>query len=83
MKVAILSVLLAGCASFQATKQVDIPVLVSCVKQKPVRPPFYTDAQMKAMNDYQLSIALWVNRIQASNYIGELEAVMSACEVKQ
>jgi hypothetical protein len=67
-------VLMAGCQS------IGVPVAVSCVDEGPVRPQFYSDGEIKTMDDYKAVQALRVDRAQAEKYIGELEDVVEVCK---
>lgn len=77
MASALLGCMLAACAS--AVPHVSIPIAVPCIKEKPTAPAFVTDAELRAMSDYQLGLALYRYRLQAGGYIGELEAVIDGC----
>lgn len=55
---------------------------VSCVREVPRGPAFVTDAELRAMSEYQLPLALWRNRLQRKAYQRELEAVVSACRLR-
>lgn len=65
--------LLAGCAS----DPVRLPV--PCVSSMPERPSLADDAELRAMSDYQLPLALYRDRLAARAYIAELEAVTVGC----
>ena len=69
---------LAGCTTAPPAT-VDVPIPVSCVREAPRPPALVTDAELRAMNEYQLPLALWRDRLQRKGYEGELEAVLSAC----
>jgi hypothetical protein len=58
---------------------VDVPIPVSCVREAPRAPALVTDAELRAMNEYQLPLALWRDRLQRRSYERELEAVVQAC----
>jgi hypothetical protein len=57
----------------------SVPVPVSCVKAKPVRPALTTEAELARLDDYQLVLALDLYRLQAGPYVLKLEAVVDAC----
>lgn len=65
--------LMTGCQS------IGVPVAVSCVGEDPVRPQFYSDGEIKTMDDYKAVQALRVDRAQAEKYIGQLEDVVEVC----
>lgn len=71
--------LLSGCQSIPT--ETLIPVPVPCIAQDeiPAKPPFATDATLLAMPDAAFIIALGIDRQMRIKYIGELEAVMTAC----
>jgi hypothetical protein len=58
----------------------DVPVQVSCVDKRPKKPQFYTDDEIKAMDDYKVVYALRRDRDLAKKYMGELEDTVSVCE---
>ncbi len=81
----VLIVLLAGCAAPAPrveTVTVHVPVPVPCVDVLPARPALVTDAELRAMSDYQLPLALWRDRLMRSAYEAELEATLIACAVR-
>jgi hypothetical protein len=69
---------LSGCATKVQT--IEVPVAVSCVKERPARPEFRTDAEIVALDDYRAVYALRAERTKAAKYIGELEDVVTVCE---
>lgn len=73
--------LLPGCSVFKPAQIVEVPVAVSCVAEVPAAPSLVTDAELKAMSDYQFTLALWRDRLLRAGYIGELEAVVEGCKV--
>jgi hypothetical protein len=83
--VLMLAALLSGCSSLrtivQPPQRADVGVAVSCLPEKmPVAPKLYTDAELVALDEYKLVLALWHNSDTAQSYIRELEAVLSACK---
>ena len=75
-----LAALLAGCQSIGLPTRVDIPIAVSCLPATmPIRPDVYTDAQLLAMDDFHLVIALQQNAARLTDYVAELEAILLAC----
>lgn len=80
MRAALPLLLLAGCATAPALpERVEVPVPVPCVAEVPARPDLVTDAQLRAMTDYQIILALARDRLQRRQYEAELEAALSAC----
>jgi hypothetical protein len=77
--VLISAVLLAGCETMPVKTVVDVPVAVACVDEKPAKPNLVSDDELRAMNDYQLVLALWRDRIQRSDYESKLEVVVDGC----
>ena len=71
---------LSGCASVpQAPEAIRVQVPVPCVGDPPVRPSMLTDAQLLALDDYGLVIALAQDRRVRQGYHAELEAVVAGC----
>lgn len=68
---------LTGCATPLPTASIKVPV--PCIEKKPDRPVLVTDADLAAMNDYQLPLALRAYHLAAGGYIAELEAVVNGC----
>ena len=60
---------------------VDVPLPVTCVREVPRAPALVTDAELRAMNEYQLPLALWRDRLQRRAYERELETVVAACQL--
>lgn len=79
----LLAMLLTGCACFKEPEpqivRVEVPVTQKCVKELPARPAFVTDAEMKAMSDYQLVLAMRRDQMMRRGYTAELEALVEAC----
>lgn len=69
--------LLSGCST--SPQLVQVPVAVRCIEVAPARPALVTDADLKALNDYQMALALRQFHLVAGGYIAELEAVVSGC----
>lgn len=59
--------------------EVRVPVPVSCIDRLPERPALRSDADLIALDDYGLVIALGRDRIAAAQYIRELEALLPPC----
>jgi hypothetical protein len=71
---------LAGCATQGIPDRIDVPVAVSCLPAvMPVRPQVFTDAELAAMGDFHLVIALRQNAVRLGDYLTELEAILVAC----
>lgn len=73
----LLTIPLSGC--FATVKTVDRPVPVPCIAERPTKPSFVTDDELKAMTDYQLTLALYRDRVQRLGYENEIEAVLVGC----
>jgi hypothetical protein len=72
---------LTGCATQGIPDRIDIPVAVSCLPAvMPVRPQVFTDAELGAMGDFHIVIALRQNAVRLGDYASELEAVLVACK---
>jgi hypothetical protein len=78
----LLVTLLTACAALPApdVQVVDKAVAVSCVQNPPLTPRFKTDAELKAMPDYELVITLLSERIQREIIESELGAALEACK---
>ena len=77
----ILCGLLSGCpAQFTHDAQiVKVPIAVKCIEQLPEKPKLHTDAEIKAMGDYEAAIMLLDDRIKREIYESKLEAVLEGC----
>ncbi len=71
---------LSACATSPVVQKVDVPVLVKCVKSKPIRPDYETRHLDKDATSGQKVIALSRDWIQSRKYEGQLEAVVQGCE---
>jgi len=69
--------LLAGCGT--TTQVVRVPVPVPCVVELPAAPTISTDAELRAMSDYRLVLAIARERLQLLGYSDELRAAAGAC----
>jgi hypothetical protein len=69
--------LLVGCTT--VPKEVRIRVPVPCVEQAPQRPSLIADAELRALDDYGLVIALARDRRLRQGYEAQLEAVLAGC----
>lgn len=79
-----LAAVLAGCGGLPVAsvpKEVKVAILSPCVKpeDRPVRPPFRSDAELEGMADYHFVLALDAERIKALDFIRLLEAVVEGC----
>lgn len=77
--IAVVGLLLAGCATSEKAITTTVPIAIRCVKDAPERPAFVQDDELRAMNDYQMVLALWRDRLLRIGYEAELEAVIAAC----
>ena len=73
--------LVSACQTIPPPPQkVSIPVAVPCLPSTmPVRPKVTTDDELKALDDYQWTLAVYLDRRVLIDYTAELEAVLSAC----
>ena len=69
--------LLAGCGT--TTQVVRVPVPVPCVVELPAAPTISTDAELRAMSDYRLVLAIARERLQLLGYSDELRAAADTC----
>lgn len=74
--IALLLAGLAGCA----TVPHEVPVAVSCVRERPAAPDLRTEAQILALDDYRAVLAYRSELKKRQKYIGELEDVVTVCE---
>ena len=73
----LLVLLLAGCGT--TAQVVRVPVPVPCVVDLPAAPQVSTDAELRAMSDYRLVLAIARERLQLLGYSGELRAAAEGC----
>ena len=76
-------ILLSGCETFipPPPQIVSVPVPVSCLPTTlPQRPKIATDAELSAIDDYQFTLQIFIDRRRLLDYSGELEAVLLACK---
>lgn len=84
MRVALIFLLLAGCATKpelrqSATVEVHDAVAVSCIKTKPARPNYLTEQLPPTATDIQYADALAVDWPLSRKYEGLLEIAVQAC----
>lgn len=80
LRLLVCSALLAGCASGPLIpKEVRVPVPVSCIERPPVRPSMLSDAELLALDDYALVIALARDRRVRQGWEAVLEATIAGC----
>lgn len=77
--VAVLTVLATGCASRPATLEVKVPVYVSCVTERPVRPTFASLALSGDASEGEKVLALARDTLLHFKYEGQLEAALAGC----
>jgi len=72
-------VLLAGCDT--TPKRVLVPTPVPCLAAAdvPKRPPLFSDAELAAMTDYQLPIAINIDRKALTRYADDAGAKLDGC----
>lgn len=74
----IVIVLCAGCSILPST-EVRVPVPMACVDARPAPPHTFAAAELKAMDDYHLALALHYNALQLELYAAALEAALAGC----
>lgn len=80
LRLLVCSALLAGCASGpQIPKEVRVPVPVSCIDQPSAKPSMLSDAELLALDDYALVIALARDRRVRQGWEATIEAVVAGC----
>lgn len=73
-------ILLAGCAAEPTLpREVRIPIPVACISAMPQKPAIRAEAEIKALPDYDATIATWTERLRLKDYAAELEAVAEPC----
>ena len=61
--------------------QVHIPIGISCLPATlPQRPKIASDSELSAIDDYQFTLQIFIDRRRLLDYSGELEAVLLACK---
>lgn len=76
----VVSCVLAGCSAIQQPpREVRVPVAVPCITQPPARPSMLSDAELLALDDYALVIALARDRRIRQAYEAEIEAELAGC----
>ena len=77
---AFLIVALAGCSSVpELPTEIRVPVPVPCIDRAPARPSLLADAELLALDDFGLVVALARDRRIREAYVIELEAVVAGC----
>ena len=71
--------LLTGCATVPAVREVKIPVAVACVKSVPARPAFATRGLAPDASDGEKVLAIARDLPMHLKYEGELEAIIAGC----
>lgn len=70
---------LTGCGTCPAPREVPHPIPVPCVDRMPARPVLLTERAMRAMPDGDLVLAIDSNRLKLQAYAGQLEATLAGC----
>lgn len=75
---------IAGCAgqpsAIHDVQTVKVPVSVKCAPDIPAKPSLHTDAEIKAMGDYEAAVTLLRDRILREIYENNLEAALEGCK---
>lgn len=70
----------AGCSIVPtAPKEVRIPIPISCIDRPPAKPSMLSDAELLALDDYGLVIALARDRRVRQGYQAQMEAAIEGC----
>lgn len=80
---ALACIVLSGCETFipPPPQLVSVPVMVSCLPPTlPQRPKIATDAELALLDDFKVTIEIFIDRRRLLDYSGELEAVLVACK---
>ena len=76
----IAAMLLAGCTTAPlAPVRVEVPVIVPCIGQVPLRPIYEFDQLSATATDGEIILALARDWLRGRGYEGELEAVIARC----
>lgn len=79
-RIFLLCVVASGCATEPSLPSASIPVAVSCVPQDaPTFPPLRSNAELKALDDRRIVLALAEERLSLLGYSKRAEAVINAC----
>ena len=72
---------LSGCMGQQVVvpKEVKVPVPVACIDALPPAPQVASDAELLAMDDFDLVLRLALDRKRLEASYGELRALAGAC----
>ena len=71
---------LGGCSTIpEAPKEVRVPVAVPCIERPPVKPSMLSDAELLALDDFGLVIALARDRRIRQGWEATLEALLEGC----
>ena len=73
------AVMASGCATQHSIR---VPVPVPCVVDLPAVPQISTDAELRAMSDYRLVLAIARERLQLLGYSAEVRAAAEGCAPK-
>lgn len=76
----LVALLLAGCGT--TAQVIRVPVPVPCVVDLPAAPQISTDAELRAMSDYRLVLAIARERLQLLGYSAEVRAAAEGCVPK-
>lgn len=78
----LLVLLLSGCGTTTQVVRVPVPVPVPCVVDLPAAPQISTDAELRAMSDYRLVLAIARERLQLLGYSAEVRAAAEGCAAR-
>lgn len=71
---------LGGCSTIpEAPKEVRIPVAVPCIERPPGKPSMLSDAELLALDDFGLVVALARDRRIRQGWEATLEALVEGC----
>lgn len=77
----VFSIFNTGCATVQKQPQVILtPVQTPCVETVPQKPAIKSDAELKALGDYELVITALAERYRLILWGDELSAVLEGCK---
>ena len=85
VKLIMLCLLVTSCTT-QAIKEppsivsIKIPILTSCVKDLPLKPPFITNQDYRKLDGAQKAYMLWGERELHMGYESELESILNECK---
>ena len=80
MRPLLLCLLLTGCPSAPTVPdKVLVPVIRSCVTNPPTKPATRSEADILALDDYQATLIVYMERLLLKGYAEKADATQQAC----